>query len=47
MSTPLLGIVIAIYMYTGAEQIWRGNISGGVVWFSYACANTALMWHLK
>lgn len=47
MSVPLISIVILIYTYTGMEQIWKGNMSGGVMWLSYACANAALIWHTK
>lgn len=47
MSTPLVGIVILIYVYTGIEQIIKGNVSGGVMWLSYACANAALIWQIK
>lgn len=47
MSIPLLVVVSIIYAYTACEQAWKGNISGGVMWMSYACANTALMWHTR
>lgn len=47
MSVPLLGLVCVIYMYTGFEQIWKGNVPGGVMWLSYTCANTALIWTTK
>lgn len=47
MSVPLLWAVVAIYAYTGLEQAFKGNMSGCVIWLSYACANTALIWHTK
>lgn len=43
MSSPLLIIVSLIYAYTALEQVWKGNIPGGVVWLSYACANAGLI----
>lgn len=47
MSLPLLAVVVLIYMYTGIEQMWKGNVSGGIMWLSYACGTTALMWHTR
>jgi hypothetical protein len=43
MSAPLLVIVSIIYAYVAAEQCFRGNVIGSVVWLCYACANCALM----
>lgn len=43
MSTPLLFVVCGIYLYVAAEQMWRGNIIGGLVWLNYSCANACLL----
>lgn len=47
MSVQLLVVVSVLYAYTAIEQAWKGNMSGAVIWLSYACANTALIWHTK
>lgn len=43
MSPWLIGFVSFAYAVTALEQMYKGNIPFGVMWFSYAVANIALM----
>jgi hypothetical protein len=47
MSTPALCVVCLLYLYAGGEQIWRGNLAMGFVFFSYTVSNIAFIFATK
>ena len=42
MSKPLILVTMCIYFYVGAEQGFKGNFAGLILWSSYGVANIGL-----
>jgi hypothetical protein len=47
MSAPLIIITGLIYAYIGLEQLYKGNVGGGIMYAGYAFANVGLFMAVK
>jgi len=47
MSAPLIVLVGLIYAYIAVEQLYKGNVGGGLMYAGYAFSNIGLFMLVK
>jgi hypothetical protein len=47
MSAPLIIVTGLIYAYIALEQVYKGNVGGGLMYAGYAFANVGLFMSVR